>query len=131
MEFRLFQSIAAIGSLLLTAIVLELIRRRKLKDELWVPWLIVAITPLLASLWISPWAALARWLGIVYEPALLLALGILLSISMILYLAVVMSTLMRRNLRLSQEIALLQVRVESLALERSGGRPAPERGTQA
>ncbi len=131
MEFRLFQSIAVIGSLLLTAIVLELIRRRKLKDELWVPWLIVAITPLLASLWISPWAALARWLGIVYEPALLLALGILLSISMILYLAVVMSTLMRRNLRLSQEIALLQVRVESLALERSGGRPAPERGTQA
>lgn len=131
MEFRLFQSIAAIGSLLLTAIVLELIRRRKLKDELWVPWLIVAITPLLASLWISPWAALARWLGIVYEPALLLALGILLSISMILYLAVVMSTLMRRNLRLSQEIALLQVRVESLALERSGGSPAPERGTQA
>ncbi len=131
MEFRLFQSVAAIGSLLLTAIVLELIRRRKLKDELWVPWLIVAITPLLASLWISPWAALARWLGIVYEPALLLALGILLSISMILYLAVVMSTLMRRNLRLSQELALLQVRVESLALERSGGRPAPERGTQA
>ncbi len=131
MEFRLFQSIAAIGSLLLTAIVLELIRRRKLKDELWVPWLIVAITPLLASLWISPWAALARWLGIVYEPALLLALGILLSISMILYLAVVMSTLMRRNLRLSQELALLQVRVESLALERSGGRPAPELGTQA
>ncbi len=131
MEFRLFQSIAAIGSLLLTAIVLELIRRRKLKDELWVPWLIVAITPLLASLWISPWAALARWLGIVYEPALLLALGILLSISMILYLAVVMSTLMRRNLRLSQELALLQVRVEGLALERSGGGPAPERGTQA
>ena len=131
MEFRLFQSIAAIGSLLLTAIVLELIRRRKLKDELWVPWLIVAITPLLASLWISPWAALARWLGIVYEPALLLALGILLSISMILYLAVVMSTLMRRNLRLSQELALLQVRVESLALERGGGVPAPERGTQA
>ncbi len=131
MEFRLFQSIAAIGSLLLTAIVLELIRRRKLKDELWVPWLIVAITPLLASLWMSPWAALARWLGIAYEPALLLALGILLSISMILYLAVVMSTLMRRNLRLSQELALLQVRVESLALERSGGGPAPERGTQA
>ncbi len=131
MEFRLFQSIAAIGSLLLTAIVLELIRRRKLKDELWVPWLIVAITPLLASLWIAPWAALARWLGILYEPALPLALGILLSISMILYLAVVMSTLMRRNLRLSQELALLQVRVESLALERGGGVPAPERGTQA
>ena len=103
MEFRLFQSIAALGSILLTAIVLELIRRRKLKDELWVPWLLVGIAPLVASLWIPPWAALARWLGIVYEPSLLLALGILLCVSMILYLTVVLSTLMGRNLRLVQE----------------------------
>ena len=131
MEFRLFQSIAAIGSIVLTTIVLELIRRRKLKDELWVPWLIVAITPLFASLWISPWATLARWLGIAYEPALLLALGILLSISMILYLAVVISTLMRRNLCFAQELALLQMRVENLAGERSGARPEIDRGFTA
>ncbi len=131
MEFRLYQSIAAIGSIVLTTIILELIRRRKLKDELWVPWLIVAIAPLLASLWISPWATLARWLGIAYEPALLLALAILLSISMILYLAVVISTLMRRNLCFAQELALLQVRVESLAGERSGARPEIDRGFTA
>lgn len=127
MEFRLFQSVAAIGSIVLTAIVLELIRRRKLKDELWVPWLIVAIAPLLASLWISPWAALARWLGIVYEPALLLGLGILMSISMILYLTVVISTLMRRNLRLAQEFALLRVQFESFAVRRSEDEPCDGR----
>lgn len=113
MEFRLFQSFAAVGSLVLTLILLELIRRRKLKDELWVPWLLVAIIPLVTSLWIQPWAMLARWLGIFYEPALLLGLGTLLSISMILYLTVVVSTLMKKNLRLAQEIALIQLRIEN------------------
>ncbi len=120
MEFRLFQSVAAVASIVLTAILLELIRRRKLKDELWIPWLLAAITPLVASLWISPWAAVARWLGIVYEPALLLALGILLLTSMILYLAVVVSTLMRRNLRLAQDLALLRQRVERIGVQVSG-----------
>ena len=113
MEIRLFQSVAALSSLLLTGLVLELIRRRKLKDELWIPWLLVAIAPLVASLWIRPWAALAHWLGIIYEPALLLGLATLLGFAMLLYLTVVVSTLMRQNLRLAQDLALLRMRVES------------------
>jgi hypothetical protein len=114
MEFRLFQPVAALGSLVLVGIVLELIRRRKLKDELWVPWLLIAIAPLAASLWISPWAAAASWLGVAYEPALLLALAIVLCVTMILYLTVVLSGLMQRNLRLAQEQALLRSRIERM-----------------
>jgi len=113
MEIQLFRSVAAVSSLLLTGLVLELIRRRKLKDELWLPWLLVAIAPLIASLWIRPWAALAHWLGIIYEPALLLGLATLLGFAMLLYLTVVVSTLMRQNLRLAQDLALLRMRVES------------------
>jgi hypothetical protein len=113
MKFQLFQSVAALSSLLLTGLVLELIRRRKLKDELWLPWLLVAIAPLIASLWIRPWAALAHWLGIIYEPALLLGLAIVLGFAMLLYLTVVVSTLMRQNLRLAQDLALLRLRFES------------------
>ena len=113
MELRLFQSVAALSSLLLTGLVLELIRRRKLKDELWLPWLLVAVAPLVTSLWIRPWAAVAHWLGIIYEPALLLGLALLLGFAMLLYLTVVVSTLMRQNLRLAQDLALLRMRVES------------------
>jgi len=115
MGFRLFQLLVALSSLLLTLVVLELIRRRKLKDELWLPWLAVSVTPLVMSLWIAPWAVLARWLGIAYEPALLFMLGILLCLALILYLTVVVSTLMRQNLRLAQDLALLRHRLESLA----------------
>ena len=119
MPIRPFQIFVAASSLALTALVLELIRRRKIKDELWLPWLVVSITPLVMTIWISPWAGLARLLGIAYEPALLLMLGLLLCLALILYLTVVVSTLMRQNLRLAQEMALLRERVESAGGARS------------
>jgi len=119
MLIRPFQIFVAAGSLALTVFVLELIRRRKIKDELWVPWLVVSITPFVMSLWISPWAGLAHLLGIAYEPALLLMLGLLLCLGLILYLTVVVSTLMRQNLRLAQEMALLRERIEATAGARS------------
>ena len=115
MEFRLFQSVAALGSLSLLAVVLELIRRRRLTDELWVPWLLIAIAPLVASLWIAPWAKLAHWMGIAYEPSLLLGGGVVMCFAMALYLAVVVSELMRRNLRLAQQLALLEEAVARLS----------------
>jgi len=114
MRFRLFQAVVAASSLALTLVVLELIRRRKLKDELWLPWLLVSLTPLVMSFWIPPWEAIAHRLGIAYEPALLFVFGILLCLVLILYLTVVVSTLMRQNLRLAQELALLRHRVETL-----------------
>ena len=119
MPIRPFQIFVAMSSLALTALVLELIRRRKIKDELWLPWLVVSITPFVMSLWISPWARLAHLLGIAYEPALLLMLGLLLCLALILYLTVVVSTLMRQNLRLAPDLALLRPRMDALA-----GRPA-------
>lgn len=121
MEFQLFRPVATVASLLLVGILLELIRRRRLKEELWVPSLLVAIAPMLASLWISPWATVATWLGIVYEPALLLGLAIAMCVAMILYLAVVVSTLMQRNLRLAQELALLRARLERQRAEDAAG----------
>ena len=115
MGFRLFQAVVGLSSLGLTLVVLELIRRRTLKDELWLPWLVVTVTPLVMSFWIRPWAALAHWLGIAYEPALLFVLGILLCLGLILYLTVVVSSLMRQNLRLAQDVALVRHRLEMLA----------------
>lgn len=115
MGFRNFQTLAVVGSLLLIGLVLELIRRRALKEELWVPWIAVSLVPLVAGIWIEPWARLASWLDVRYEPALLIAGGVALSIGMILYLTVVISSLMRQNLRLAQELAVLRERVDRLS----------------
>lgn len=114
MELRNFQTVAVVGSLLLLGLVLELIRRRAFKEELWVPWILVSLAPLLAGLWIEPWARLAHWLEVRYEPILLVVGGIALCLGMILYLTVVISTLMRQNLRLAQDVAVLRERMEAL-----------------
>jgi hypothetical protein len=74
---------------------------------------VVALAPLVMSLWVEPWGMLARWLGVFYEPSLLFAFGILLCLALILYLTVVVSSLMRQNLRLAQDLALLRHRLEA------------------
>ena len=108
MEFQTYQAVAVLGSAAALGIVVELIRRRKMQDVLWLPWLLAAVTPGFVGFWITPWAALARWLGILYEPLLLVALASLASFAMLLYLSVVVSTLIRKNLRLAQELAVLR-----------------------
>jgi hypothetical protein len=91
-----------------------LIRRRKIQAVLWLPWLAAAILPAVLGIWITPWARLARWLGILYEPLLLVALAAAVSFALLLYLSVVVSSILRKNLRLAQEIALLRYEIHDL-----------------
>jgi predicted tellurium resistance membrane protein TerC len=47
----------------------------------------------------------AHWLGIRYEPALLMIVGLFFAVVLMLYVSTVISALMRQNQRLAQEIA--------------------------
>lgn len=121
MEFKVYQTFAVVSSLVAVVIIFELIRRRRIQDVLWIPWLLVAIAPAVVGVWTTPWASLARWLGILYEPLLLVAMASLLAFCMLLYLSVVVSTLIRKNLKLAQELAVLRHRLDEL----SPGEQAP------
>lgn len=110
-----FQIVAIFASVFAVSLVVELIRRRRIQHVLWLPWLGAALTPAIFGAWIHPWAALAHFFGIFYEPLLLVALASLLAFAMLLYLTVVVSTLIRRNVRLAQEIALLRSRLDEVA----------------
>ena len=90
------QLVGLLGALVLTGVIFDLIRRRRLKEELWFPWSAVAAVLLVVSVWPTPWVVLAHVLGIVYEPALLLIGGLFFCIFLILYMSVVISTLMRQ-----------------------------------
>jgi len=118
MKIEPYQIVAGLASLSATLLVVELIRRRRIQHVLWLPWLAAALIPAVLGAWIEPWAAFARWLGIVYEPLLLVALASLLAFAMLLYLTVVVSSILQKNLRLAQELALLRSRIEELAGER-------------
>jgi hypothetical protein len=112
---KLFQLVAILASGFAVLVVVELIRRRRIQHVLWLPWLGAALTPAAFGAWIHPWAALAHFFGIVYEPLLLVALASLLSFALLLYLTVVVSSLIQKNLRLAQELALLRSRLEELS----------------
>ena len=108
------QAVATLLSLGLVALVVRLIRRRRLKEELWAPWLLATLGPLLCSMWLEPWTRLARWLGIRYEPALLMLVGIFFALGLLLYLTVVISGLMRQSQQLAQDVAQLTWRLERM-----------------
>jgi hypothetical protein len=120
-----YRVIVVAFSLALVALVFELIRRERIKEELWAWWILIALVPMAASIWIGPWATLAHWLGIRYEPALLLIIGLFFCVFLILHTSTIISRLMRQNQRLAQEVAYLTWRVERLGDDgRVGGERA-------
>jgi len=112
--FQPIRIAAVLASLFLLVLVFELIRRRRIKEELWFAWLAASLGPLACSLWLGPWATVAHWLGIRYEPALLMIVGLFFTVILSLYVSTVLSALMRQNQRLAQEVAYLNWRVDKL-----------------
>ncbi|HKY25915.1 MAG TPA: DUF2304 domain-containing protein [Gaiella sp.] len=106
---------AAIGSLLLLLIVLELIRGRRLKERYALLWLATGLVLLVLSLWRGGLNTIADWLGVgTYPPAILFAAAIMFVIAVLLHYSTVLSKLTDDNVVLAQEIALLRARLDAL-----------------
>jgi len=100
---------AAIGSLLLLLIVLELIRGRRLKERYALLWLATGLVLLVLSLWRGGLNTIADWLGVgTYPPAILFAAAIMFVIAVLLHYSTVLSKLTDENVTLAQRIALLE-----------------------
>jgi Uncharacterized conserved protein (DUF2304) len=114
---------AAIGSLLLILIVLELIRGRRLKERYALLWLATGVVLLVLSAWRGGLNTIAGWLGVSgYPPAILFAAAIMFVIAVLLHYSTVLSRLTDDNVLLAQEVALLRARLD--ALEEARTEPA-------
>ena len=106
---------AAIASLLLILIVLELIRGRRLKERYALLWLVTGVVLLVLSAWRGGLNTIAVWLGVAtYPPAILFAVTTLFVIVVLLHYSTVLSQLDDQNTLLAQEVALLRERVDEL-----------------
>ena len=106
---------AAIGSLLLLLIVLELIRGRRLKERYALHWLATGLVLLVLSLWRGGLNTIAGWLGVSgYPPAILFAAAIMFVIAVLLHYSTVLSKLTDDNVLLAQEVALLRTRLDAV-----------------
>jgi hypothetical protein len=113
---------AAVGSLILILIVLELIRGRRLKERYALLWLVTGLALLILSAWRGGLNTIAGWLGVSgYPPAILFAAAIMFVIAVLLHYSTVLSKLTDDNVLLAQEVALLRTRLDALESEDASG----------
>jgi hypothetical protein len=103
----------AVGSLLMVLVVLELIRKRRLKERYALLWLATGIVLLVLSLWRSGLNTIAGWLGVeAYPPAVLFAAATFFILLVLLDYSTAISKLVDQNVTLAQRLAILEEKLK-------------------
>ena len=119
----LLKILAVVGSVALLAVVVELIRRGRLKERYSLLWLLAGGILLFLSLSRGVLDSIARLLGIFYPPSFLFLLAFFFLLLITLHFSIVISGLTEKNKKLAQEIALLRREMEEariLSAEKPG-----------
>ena len=116
--------LGAAASLLLILVVLELVRGRRLKERYALLWLATGVVLLVLSIWRDGLNTLAGWFGVTgYPPAVLFAVATLFILLVLLHYSTVISKLTDDNVELAQRIALLEQRIQRVAVTESSQPP--------
>ncbi len=107
----LLKALAIVGSSAVLVIVVELIRRGRLKERYSLLWLLAGAILLILSSSRSLLEYISRRMGIFYPPSLLFLLAFLFLLLITLHFSVVISGLSEKNKQLAQEIALLRQQI--------------------
>ena len=105
---------ATVFAIVLLLAVLELVRRRRLRERYALLWILTAIVLLVLSVWRGAVDAIATAVGVSYGPAVIFAVGALFVLVVLLHYSTVLSALTDRTVILAQHVALLEQRVEEL-----------------
>jgi hypothetical protein len=100
--------IAVLASSILLLYILEMVRRRKLREEYSILWLAGGMIMLVFSLkkdWLK-WVSDAA--GIYYPPSFLFLIGILFILLILIHFSITISRLYQMNKKMAQEMALLK-----------------------
>ncbi len=109
--FRI-QALAIVGSVLLIVFILELIRRKRLKEEFSILWLGMGFIFLVISLFRGLLDKFSYLVGIGYPPAALFLILIMGLMGILIHFSVAISELKESNKKLTQELGLLKKEIE-------------------
>ena len=112
------------GALAVLLLIIEFVRRRKLKEEYSVLWVVTALVILVLAVWYGALDALTDAIGASQPSSTLFFFGLSFALVLLLHFSIRISALERRNTALIQEIALM--RLESA--EQRALPPAPDPG---
>ncbi|HEY7397690.1 MAG TPA: DUF2304 domain-containing protein [Gaiellaceae bacterium] len=117
---------ATIASLILLAVVLELIRSRRLRERYALLWVLTGVVLVVLSAWRGGLNTIAGWLGVeTYPPAVLFAVSLLFVLAVLLHYSTVLSKVTDENVILAQRVALLELEVNELRSESPAEPQAP------
>jgi Uncharacterized conserved protein (DUF2304) len=101
--------LGSLASFSLVLVVLDLIRRRRLRERYALLWLLTGLLLTALSAWRAGLNTIAGWVGVRgYPPAVLFAVGLLFVLAVLLHYSTVISRLTDQNVLLAQRLALLE-----------------------
>ena len=106
------QYISIALSIMFLGFVIELIRRKRIKESYALLWLVSAAAFIGLSVWRSGLEQISLAIGIAYPPAALLLLAVGVLFLVLIQFSIIISKLSLENKRLAQEIALLRSTLE-------------------
>ena len=108
------QIVAILGSLGLLGIVIEFVRRKALREDYSLLWLLTAVVLVILSFWRGLLELLAEVVGIFYPPTALFVVGFGFVILILLQFSVVISRLATENKELAQSLSILRWQLTQL-----------------
>jgi hypothetical protein len=103
-----------LGAIALLGLVLELVRRRKLREEYTIFWLLTCAVLLVLAVWKSALRLVAQVVGTTLPLSALFGVGFFLVLLILLSFSTVVSDLWKQNKHMAKEIGLLEETVREL-----------------
>lgn len=116
------QIVALVFGFGMLALVVDLVRRRKLKEEYSWLWLMTGAVILLLTLWFDLLKWFTHLVGAITPSSTIFLFAFLFLILISLHFSVVISKLTHQNKELAQRYALLEMELEELKKERIGSK---------
>jgi len=108
-------------SLIICALIFELIRRKRLMERYAILWLLAGVTVVVLSVGQDLLVTLTHAAGISYAPSAVFAVAFLFVLAMLVQFSMTISRLSDQNTALAQRLALLQARLEEKDAPRGSG----------
>lgn len=113
-NIHMIQYISIAGSLIFIIFIVDLIRKKRLKEAYALLWLFFALVFLVLSFWRQGLDLISGLIGIAYPPAALFLTLLVAMFLVLIQFSVVISKLSENNKRLSQEVGVLKLELEQL-----------------
>lgn len=109
------QIFAIFGSILFLIFIIELIRKRKIKEEYGLLWIIFGVIFIVIAIWNKGLEVISWLLGIYYAPAAFLLILIVAIFLILIQYSIVISRLNEENKMLAQELGILKLQFKEMS----------------